>query len=271
MQTPRVSVVMSVYNGADFAGEAIASIRAQTFTDFELVIVDDGSRDATPAILRQHAAEDARIVLLHHDNCGLTRSLNRGVRAARADLVARQDADDLSLPERLARQVAFMDANRHVLLLGTGSYDGTPAGRTPARLPDRAKLGQSLFLHNPFAHTSAMFRRADWMALGGYDESFDTSQDFELWMRFAERGAVDMLPEPLVVRRLQKHSVSRKKYMRQVRNGLRARLLHPRQGVLAALAATAYQGLSSSSPDWLVFAVRAAKGRRPEPDASSRH
>lgn len=261
---PSVSVVMSVFNGADVVQEAIASIREQTFSDFEFIIVDDGSRDATPEILRRAAIEDPRIVLLQHDNQGLTRSLNRGVRAARAELVARQDADDLSLPERLARQVAFMDANRHVLLLGTAAYDGTITGRTLARLPERSLLGESVFLHNPFAHTSAMFRRTDWQELGGYDESFDTSQDFELWMRFAERGAISMLEEPLVVRRLQEQSISRKKRLRQLRNGLRARLMHPGCGVLAALGATAYQGLSGSAPDWLVAVVRAAKGRRPE-------
>jgi glycosyltransferase involved in cell wall biosynthesis len=262
---------MSVYNGADVVGEAIASIQSQTFADYEFIIVDDGSDDGTAEILSRHAAKDPRIVLLHHDNRGLTRSLNRGVKAARADLVARQDADDLSLPERLARQVAFMDAHRHVLLLGTAAFDGSAQGRTPARITDRSRLGESIYLHNPFAHTSVMFRRTDWLALGGYDESFDTSQDFELWMRFAERGAIDMLEDPLVVRRLQEQSISRRKRLRQVRNGFRARLMHPRHGTLRALTATAYQALSSSAPDWLIATVRAARGRRVEraPDVQS--
>jgi len=262
MPIPRVSVVMSVYNGAATLDEAIQSIRQQSFGDFELVIVDDGSTDATPAILQRHADDDPRLVLLAHANRGLTRSLNRGIAAARADLVARQDADDLSQPDRLLRQVAVMDQQPDVVLLGTGWLEATPAGLLPSRPVDRRALGRSVFLHNPFPHTSAMFRREAWQAVGGYDETFETSQDFELWMRLAERGPIDMLDEPLVVRRLQANSISNRKRFRQVRNGLRARLMHPRAGLAAALTASAYQALSSSVPDWLVAAVRARRLRQ---------
>ncbi len=258
---PAVSVVMSVYNGAATLDEAINSIRQQAFTAFEFIVIDDGSTDATPSILARHAADDPRLRVVTQANRGLTRSLNRGVSLARAPLIARQDADDISRPERLARQVARMAERPDVLLLGTASMERDMAGVDHASQRDASRLARLVYLHNPFAHTSVMFRKATFDALGGYDESFDTSQDFELWMRFAEQGAIDMLTDVLVIRRQQPNSISSRKRVRQYRNGLRARLMHPHAGRLPAIAATAYQVLSNSAPDWLVSAVRRARRR----------
>jgi len=115
---PAVTVLMGVYNGELFVRDAIDSILAQSYRDFELLVVDDGSTDTTPAILASY--DDSRLrVLRNEENIGLTRSLNRGLRAARGGLIARQDADDLSLPNRLARQVTFLESHPDVVLLGT--------------------------------------------------------------------------------------------------------------------------------------------------------
>lgn len=272
---PAVSVVMSVYNGAATLDEAINSIRQQTFTAFEFIVIDDGSTDATPSILARHAAADPRVRVVAQANRGLTRSLNRGVSLARAPLIARQDADDISLPDRLAHQVTHLAERPDVLLLGAASIERNRAGADHASQPDASSLARTVYLHNPFAHTSVMFRKATFDALGGYDESFDTSQDFELWMRFAEQGAIDMLTEVLVIRRQQPNSISSRKRVRQYRNGLRARMMHPHAGRLPAIAASAYQVLSNGAPAWLISAVRRARRRAvppspPRPSASDK-
>ena len=108
MSTPAISVAMSVYNGERFLAEAIGSVLAQTFTDFEFLILDDGSRDGTRAIIADYASRDARIRPILRENRGLVVSLNQLLAEARAPLVARMDADDVCLPERFARQIAFL-------------------------------------------------------------------------------------------------------------------------------------------------------------------
>ena len=116
---PRVSVVVCVYNGEDFLRESIDSILSQTFADFELLILDDASIDSTPQILSECAAQDQRIRLAQNEqNLGLTKSLNKCLALARGEYVARQDADDVSLPERLAKQVEAMDARPELAALG---------------------------------------------------------------------------------------------------------------------------------------------------------
>src|SRR5689334_11102780 len=116
---PRVTVVTPVYNGAAFLREAIDSILQQTFTDFEYLIIDDGSTDATPDLLREAARVDGRIRVVTREAAGVAVARNTGLSLARADLIAHQDADDLSLPDRLARQVAFLDAHPEVVMVGT--------------------------------------------------------------------------------------------------------------------------------------------------------
>ncbi len=119
-KVPRVSVLMSVYNGERFLRDSVESILGQTFTDFEFLILDDGSTDSTCEILEEYANKDARIVLVRNDrNLGLTRSLNKGLRLVRGEYLARQDADDISLPKRLEMQVKFLDAHPEVGVVGS--------------------------------------------------------------------------------------------------------------------------------------------------------
>jgi glycosyltransferase involved in cell wall biosynthesis len=195
--TPRVTVLMSVYNGARYLREAVDSILAQTWRDFEFLIIDDGSTDASAQILASY--DDARIRIIRNEtNVGLTRSLNIGLAAARGALIARQDADDVSDRERLALQVAAFDADPALAILGTGFYALDDAGRIGGAPPLWPRLSGELALRwqtpfdNPFIHTSVVVRRdVVWDELGGYDEAFRTNQDFELWSRLlrTHRGA----------------------------------------------------------------------------------
>lgn len=208
---PAVTVLMSVYNGGRFLHEAIESILQQTWTDFEFLIVDDGSTDQTREII--HDYSDARIRVIDQPaNIGLAKCLNLGLRAARAPLIARQDADDRSHPERIAAQVEFMRAHPEAALAGTQVRVLNKHGRASRRPGwERAVTNSAirfqLLFDNPFIHTSVMFKRdAVWQELGGYDETLPTGQDFDLWSRVAARYKVANLPATLIDYRF--HGVS---------------------------------------------------------------
>ncbi|HKE93672.1 MAG TPA: glycosyltransferase family 2 protein [Povalibacter sp.] len=210
---PRVSVVMSVFNGAAYLRDAVDSVLRQSFQDFELIAIDDGSSDASLQILR--SCDDPRIrIIRNENNIGLTRSLNLGLSAARGELIARQDADDLSAPMRLAKQLALFDATPSLVLVGTQGRYLSPVGRlSHSRLwwkstSEEGLRFQSVF-QNPFVHTSVVFRRDPVVTqLGGYDEGIRTSQDFELWSRVIARYRAVNLPEVLVTQRWHPGSVS---------------------------------------------------------------
>jgi hypothetical protein len=207
---PRVTVLMAVYNGERFLREAIDSILAQTFRDFEFLILDDGSTDASLDIVRSYA--DPRIRLLQNDrNLGLTRSLNRGIAAARGELIARQDGDDISEPDRLARQVAYLDAHPEIGLLGAGfremDSDGTVLGDRP--LPcDPVGIRWALLFHCPLAHSAVVFRRTVVDEVGPYDERLRYAADRELWSRIARRFPAANLPEYLLRYRVNPWSMT---------------------------------------------------------------
>ncbi|MBI5878482.1 MAG: glycosyltransferase family 2 protein [Chloroflexi bacterium] len=202
--TPAVSVLMAVYNGARYLRAAVDSILAQTLTDFEFIIVDDGSTDDTAQILA--AYDDPRIVRLHNEtNIGLTRALNRGLAVTRGTYIARQDADDASTPERLARQAAFLSAHDRVGLVGSGAR-WVDADDRPLQdwvpLTDCAAIHATLLWTIPFLHGTFMFRRACLLDLsGGYDESYPVAQDCDLLLRLTERWDAANLPDLLYLHR----------------------------------------------------------------------
>jgi len=207
----KVSVVMSVYNGEEYLGEAIESILHQTFTDCELIIVDDGSTDSTWRILTTY--HDRRITLVRsQENLGLARSLNRGLKIARGDYIARQDADDVSLPARLTTQLEYFSRHSHVGLLGTAYHVVDTKGRHIAthRQPftDTEIRWQMLF-HNAFCHTSVMFRR-ELIDTGEppYSKELRYSQDYDLWARLLRRTRAANLPAALVAFRTHEASAS---------------------------------------------------------------
>jgi glycosyltransferase involved in cell wall biosynthesis len=217
---------MSVFNGERFVGDAIRSILEQTLADFDLVVVDDGSSDSTPAILAELAAEDDRIAMHRHANRGLAASLNRGIELASAPLIARLDADDLALPTRLERQVAFLDRHDSVGLVGGAVVFIDDDGRAFANAAYPTSDGETrrAFAHStPFVHSAVTFRRAAFEATGGYRSAFVDAEDLDLWLRIAEDHEMLNLPQPVVAYRIHDDQATYRNLERQAISALAAR------------------------------------------------
>lgn len=206
MPPPLLSVLMSVHNGERYVEESIASILRQTFSDFEFIIVDDGSSDGTGLILERFAKKDVRVrIITKGRRIGLASSLNCALRSSLGTYVARQDADDLSLPGRLAVQVDFLKRNERIGLVGTwgteidhqGNLIG-PLRRHPTSDP---MLKWLLLFRNTFIHTSVMARKDVLMIVGAYDRAFETSQDYDLWSRLCHHTSFANIAEELVLYR----------------------------------------------------------------------
>ncbi len=203
MTAPAVSVLMGVWNGAPQVREAVLSVLSQTAADLELIVVDDESSDATPGILASF--RDPRLRVTRRARGGLTSALNAALDQARAPLVARLDADDLALPERLERQLGFLARHPDVGLLGTAARATDASGREVAILrppTGDAEIRRALIRRNPFVHSSIVMRRTSVEQAGGYDEAFPVAQDYDLWMRMSRVTRMANLPDLLVVRRL---------------------------------------------------------------------
>jgi GT2 family glycosyltransferase len=216
--TPHITVVLPVRNGARWLGEALASVVGQSLAHWELLAIDDGSTDQTPAILAEFAGRDARIRPIRQEALGLVKALNRGLAEARAPLLARLDADDRALPERLARQAQHLGDNPDVGLLGSWANrideQGRPRGRiAPATDPE--ELAGVLMRSNPFVHSSVMFRTDLARRLGGFRPAFRAAEDYDLWLRIAETAKIANLPEPLVDYRWHEENVTHRNAIRQ--------------------------------------------------------
>ncbi|MEQ1498885.1 MAG: glycosyltransferase [Novosphingobium sp.] len=204
MTTPAVSVAMSVYNGERFLAPAIESVLAQTMDQFELLILDDGSKDSSREIAAGYAARDSRVRLIARENRGLVISLNQLLTEARAPLVARMDADDLCLPERFEQQLAFLDANPDHGVLGTRTTDIDEHDHAFPLDTGEHPLTYEAFLHNVecggplLAHPTVMYRRAVVQAVGGYHQAFRHCEDYDLWLRLANSTRIANLPERLL-------------------------------------------------------------------------
>jgi glycosyltransferase involved in cell wall biosynthesis len=211
-RAPTISVVMPVYNARRYVAQAVESILAQTVTDFEFVIIDDGSTDGSTAILRRYAERDGRIRLVSRPNTGLVRALNEGLSLVRGPFVARMDADDISLPDRFALQLAAFRANDRLVALGGSFVCMDAAGRHLTRFEqptDDATIQSHLLRgHCALGHPTAMMRREAALAVGGYDEAFATAEDLDLWLRLGERGELGNVPEVVLKYRLHAESVS---------------------------------------------------------------
>lgn len=210
---PQVTVLMSVYNSEPFLAEAVESILGQTYQDFEFVIIDDGSEDGSREIIERYAARDSRIVVLANEtNIGLTRSLNRGLEAARGRYLARQDADDVSLPHRLATQVEYLDSHPATGLLGTGyqiiDARGRILGVQRATRGHEALKAELIVKNNALLHTSVMTRAELVRAVGGYNENFTYAQDYDLWWRMARITELDNCSDVLLKWRESEGSIS---------------------------------------------------------------
>lgn len=203
---PRISVIMSVYNGERYLREAIDSILNQTFKDFEFIIVDDGSTDNSLSIIQSY--RDKRLKLIKNEkNIGLTKSLNNALKTAGGEFIARQDADDISLPDRLEEQIRFLVQHPDVALLGTGVFAINEEGKLLRRETPLSNPVKKLWQHNQFVHGSVTLKKKVIDELGPYHELFRYSQDYELWLRIAKSYQVANLTQPLYKKRSYNESV----------------------------------------------------------------
>lgn len=210
-----VSVVMGVYNGADVLEPTLVSILAQEDCDFEFIVVNDGSTDATGAILNAYAARDARLRVIHQENTGLTRALIRGCAEAQGEFIARQDCGDRSLSGRLAAQTRYLNTHPQVVMVASGARFVGPQGEW---LHDLVRAGSTLAqglltlnprnLKGPPHHGSTMFRRGAYQVVGGYRAAFVVAQDTDLWLRLVEQGEVWGLTEIHYEAKLVAHGIS---------------------------------------------------------------
>lgn len=218
MTAPKVTVLMSVLNGEEFLAEAIDSVLAQTFADFEFLIIDNASTDATPKIIAGY--EDPRIVCLRNaETLTLTQALNKGLAAARGEYIARLDADDIADPARLGAQAAFLDAHPDVALVASGWIDffgDDTARQVPGPVPpsDHAALLAALAERNVLAHSSLMFRRDAVREVGGYPERFAYAMEYALYFKLAERHRLACLPQALVWMRNHEGQISNRVTLR---------------------------------------------------------
>lgn len=203
MPQPSISVAMSVYNNADHLALAIESILAQSFADFEFLILNDGSTDGSAAIIDHYAVADKRIRAIHRDNKGLIASLNQLLDEARAPIIARMDGDDIAEPTRFARQIAFLNENPDYGVTSTWSHDidgdgcrYTVAGKEPPVTHEDflAAIDDGPLL----CHPSTMFRRNLVLQVGGYHAAFKHCEDYDLWLRLAGVTKLGSIPERLM-------------------------------------------------------------------------
>jgi glycosyltransferase involved in cell wall biosynthesis len=252
--TPRVTVLLAVHNGEPYVRGAVVSVLAQTHRDFEFVIVDDASTDGTVATIESFG--DKRIRLLRNEhNVGQVPSLNRGLREARGEIVARIDADDVSLPTRLERQLAVLDADPRVGLVGSWMALVDARGRRVGSLRKTLKdyvdfLFHTLIMRVWVSHPAAAYRRESILALGGYDEATGPAEDKDLWRKLAlERWDARIVPEELVLYRLHDGQLSqtRAAFQREVDARSQERFL----SALAPGAPTAeVRMLLADDPGW---------------------
>lgn len=199
---PLVSVIIPTYNRAALVPEAVASVLAQTYRDFELLVVDDGSTDGTQETLAAYGGEIQ--VLRRPNRRGVSAARNRGISAAKGEWLAFLDSDDLWLPEKLARQLAFMAAHPRLLL---GQTEETWVRRGLRVNPPRThcKEGGRIFLRSLerclVSPSAVVLHRSLIEAHGGFDESLPAAEDYDLWLRLSWRYEVGLLPEPLIIKR----------------------------------------------------------------------
>jgi glycosyltransferase involved in cell wall biosynthesis len=219
---------MSAYNNEKHLKEAVNSILSQTYTNFEFIIINDGSNDNCLDILLEYQKNNNQVLIIDQKNIGLTKSLNRGIQLARGKYIARQDADDKSFPERIEKQVQFLEANTDYFLIGTdykiidefSNIIGKPEIPVPI---DNHEIKAAINKYNPFIHSLVIFRNDNSTTRYLYDTSYKYSQDYELWIRILEHHNGYNLPEVLGLSRTWPRAISQKKIKTQRRYALRVK------------------------------------------------
>ncbi len=262
MMNPRVSVVLPVLNAATYLRAALRSLSEQSFSDYELVVIDDGSTDQSGAIIDAAAQLDPRVrVIRNKMSIGMGHVFNLGLFAAKGEYVARMDGDDVAHPERLARQVAFLDAHPEVVVVGAQveliDVSGSVVG-TRSYLVDDGPLRRAMARVSPFAHPVTMFRRELAVHLGGYDVRYAPAEDLHLWVRLAKCGLMANLPDVLLRYRVHDGSVTARQGLRMQWQSLRVRLLAARRHGLQMNRVDAFLAVAQLGAAPLPYRLRMA-------------
>lgn len=220
MSPPSIAVLLPVYNAERFVDEAVNSILAQTFTDFELIIVDDGSTDGSLELLEAHANRDERVTLISRPNTGIVGALNEMAERARSTFLARMDADDIALPDRFASQLNCFKSNPRAVCVG-GRIDLISESGEPLMSPEpilgNATIQQeALAGRTPISHPSAIFKRDAFEAVGGYHPDAYPAEDLDLFLRLGEIGDLHNVPNTVLKYRMHGNSISVRLSDRQV-------------------------------------------------------
>jgi glycosyltransferase involved in cell wall biosynthesis len=217
--SPAISVLMSVFNGEKYLAECVESILAQSFKDFEFLIIDDGSRDGSVEILRKYEQQDPRIKLTVRPNKGLTRTLNELFAQSHGRFLARMDCDDVAMPERFEKQIAALEADPSLVCVG-GCFqlidaDGRPLTTLKPPADDAEIQRHALAGHGSICHPTAMIRREALEKINGYCEDFRTAQDLDLWLRLGEVGKLGNVQSAVLRFRMHEGSVSETRRVEQ--------------------------------------------------------
>jgi glycosyltransferase involved in cell wall biosynthesis len=254
-----VSVVMSVFNGEGSLAATLESVLGQQGCRFELIVVDDGSTDATPRMLDAVAARDARVRVFHQPNAGLTRALARGCAEARGEFIARQDCGDISLPARLEQQWRHLEQHPETVMVacavrfvGPGDEPLFVTSRPGSQLHAGLAMADVKRIQGPPHHGGTMFRRAAYLQAGGYRANFPVAQDIDLWLRLREVGRCEGLAHVGYQARLEAGSISARRRTEQIRFAALAIECARRRGQgqdeREVLAAQAAAGVTSRGP-----------------------
>ncbi|MEP6465884.1 MAG: glycosyltransferase [Parafilimonas sp.] len=217
--TPLVSVVIPCFNAEKFVEAAVRSIMQQSYTNLEIITIDDCSTDNTLSILKKLSLKDARIVLLTNEkNLGIVSTLNKGIHTARGKYIARMDADDISVAERISMQVQYLEANNNVAMCGANyimiDEKGNKTGSLKFPQHDENIKAELLF-YCPFCHPTVMMRKDIFNTIDVYQQSLVPAEDYELWIRVAEKFSVENLPDFLLYYRWHGNNITISKKQEQ--------------------------------------------------------
>lgn len=208
MNSPKVSIITSVYNNEDFIIDSVVSLISQSFEDFELILIDDGSTDSTYNLIR--TIKDERIRLFKRDNFGLTKSLNFALSQAKGEWIARHDCDDMSMYNRLEIQMKFLKNNPDIDIIGSSLYKFHEKYRFINEIFFYPTLHEEILnalkIYNPFVHGSVIIRKEIFKKIGFYNEQYRYVQDYELWNRVLKKYKSHNIIDPLYIRNVHKKS-----------------------------------------------------------------
>ena len=219
---PRVTVIMPFRNSEKFLDESIISILNQTFSEFEFIIINDASTDASDEFVKRYLGDRRIRYIKNRESIGITKNLNNALAAVTTEFVVRMDGDDVSEPNRIKEQVDFMDKNPDVSVLGTWATLINEEGliiTEQRKLVDTKLIQKNIFIYNPVFHPSVIFRTRDVLAVGGYNESYLNGQDMDLWIRMICEGyQITNLPNNLIRYRYHNDSTAHKARLNAIRD-----------------------------------------------------